>query len=238
MGKADLHVHTYRSPDALSGISAILKRARERQLDVVAITDHDTIEGAKEAKKIAPDFGVDVVIGEEVSTKDGGLIAIFIEEPIKPGSSALETAKEIHRQGGLAIVPHPDNWIAEGIYFKTLFKIFESMDGIELLNGAWFGWLKAKESKKLNNSTFNLAAVGGSDSHLARQVGCAYTAFEGKTQADLYAAIKAKKTAPWGTYWSYGDRFLWLLNSPRIFYKWPALPVITARNMFKRIFIK
>lgn len=237
MGKADLHVHTYHSPDALAGIPAILKKTKERELNVVAITDHDTTKGAEKAKKIAPEFGIEVVMGEEITTKDGDLIALFIRERIKPKRPALETIREVHQQGGLAIVPHPDNWFVGGIPFGTLFKIFENLDGIELLNGGWFGWIKQEETKKLNSSTFNLAAIGSSDSHLAREVGCAHTLFEGKTAADLYSSIKSKSTMAGGTHWAYKDRFLWVVNSPRIFYKSPHLPLVGAYNICKRFFL-
>jgi hypothetical protein len=237
MSKADLHVHTSSSPDALSSLREIFKKAKERKLDLVAITDHDTIKGAKEAQKIAPEFGIEAIVGQEITTKEGDLITLFIEEEIKAGRPAFDTVREIHKQGGLAIVPHPDNWICGGISFRILFKIFNELDGIELLNGSWFGWIKAQESKKLNSSTFNLAAIGGSDSHLAREVGCAYTIFDGKTAADLYSAIRAKKTLTGGTPWAYKDRFFWMLNFPRILYKWPTLPLATASHILKRIFL-
>lgn len=230
-----MHVHSYHSPDALSSLRAILKKAKERELDIVAITDHDTIKGALEAQKMAPELGVQVIVGEEIDSKEGDIIALFIEQSIKSGRPARDTIKEIHQQGGLAVVPHPDNWVPGGIPFRELFKIFQELDGIELLNGGWFGWLKSEESRRLNESTFKLAATGGSDSHLAREVGCAYTNFDGRTTADLYSAIKTKKTLPGGTYWAYKDRLLWLLNSPRIFYKRPMLPVLTLNNMLKRI---
>jgi hypothetical protein len=236
MGRADLHVHTRYSPDAISDIAAVLKKAKERQLNVVAITDHDTIEGAKEAQKIAPYFNVEVVISEEVTVKEGHILALFIKEKIKPGRSALETIKEIHQQGGLAVVPHPDNKVPGGISFNVLFRIFNELDAIELLNGGWFGWLQQEQSIKLNNSTFKLAAVGGSDSHLAGHVGCAYTIFEGKTPLDLYQSIKARKTKPGGSYWSYKDRLLWLLSYPIIFCKAPLSQISYIGEIFKRYF--
>lgn len=231
-----MHVHSHHSPDALSSLRAILKKAKERELDIVAITDHDTIKGALEAQKIAPEFGVQVIVGEEIDAKEGDIIALFIEQSIKSGRPARDTIKEIREQGGLAICPHPDNWVPGGIPFHHIFKIYEYLQGIELLNGGWFGWLKSEESRKLNESTFKLAATGGSDSHLAREVGCAYTNFEGKTPAELYAAILAKSTFPEGGYWTYKDRALFVLNYPRIFYKWPMLPFLTLNNMLKRIF--
>lgn len=210
MGRADLHIHTYYSEDGFSSVAEIFKRAKEKKLDVIAITDHNNIKAIKEAKKISSYFNVGFVAGEEIDVKEGDLIALFIEEEIKEGRSAFDTIREIHQQGGLAIVPHPENWIPGGIKFKDILKIYENLDGIELLNGAWFGWLKSKESRKLNETTFKLAEFGGSDSHLASQVGTAYTNFEGSSVFDLYSSIKNKKTSFGGGYWSYKQRILWL----------------------------
>jgi len=234
-GKADLHVHTYHSTDALSSIRAVLKRAKKQQMDIVAITDHNTIKGAQKAQKIAPEFGIQIVVGEEITTKEGDLIALFIEEKIKSGRLVLETIKEIHRQGGLAIVPHPNNWFLGGISTKVLLKIFDKLDGIELFNGSWTGGIKRKESTKLNELLFDLAPLGGSDAHLARQVGCAYTVFPGKTPDDLYLAIKKKLTLPTGAYWSYKDRLFWLLNFPRIFYRVPQMPFTAFYRVLRKI---
>ena len=136
MGKADLHIHSYYSRDALSDLRAIFKKAKQQKLDIIAITDHDTIRGAKEAQKIAPEFGLEVIIGEEITTKEGDLLALFIQEKILSKKSALETIKEIHSQGGLVIVPHPNNWLSGGIPTKVLLKIFDQLDGIELFNAS------------------------------------------------------------------------------------------------------
>lgn len=232
-----MHVHTHHSPDGVSSIKAVLKKAKERQLDIVAITDHNTLKGALEAKKMAPEFGIEIIVGEEIRAKEGDIIALFIEERIKPGRPATDTIKEIRAQGGLSICPHPDNWVPGGIAFRHIFNIYEHLHGIELLNGGWFGWLKQEQTKKLNETTFNLAAVGGSDSHLARQVGCAWTNFEGKTPSDLYASIQAKTTFPGGAYWTYPDCALLLLNSPRIICKYPKLPLLLVNGALKRIFV-
>jgi len=205
-GKADLHIHSNYSKDALSDLPAILEMAEKKKLNIIAITDHQTIKGAKEGQKMAPQFGLEVIVGEEITTKEGDIIGLFIEEEILPGRSVLNTIKEIHQQGGLAIAPHPDNWFLGGIPLGVLLKIFDQLDGIELFNGSWAGRIKRKENEKLNELLFDLAPLGGSDAHLARQIGCAYTVFPGKTPDDLYAAIREKLTLPAGAHWSYRDR--------------------------------
>ncbi len=236
--RADLHVHSCYSYDSFSPLESILKKAKERELDIIAITDHNTIEGALKAQKIAPEFKIEVIIGEEIDTKEGDIIGLFVKETIKPGKSALETVREIRRQKGLAIAPHPDNWFLGGVSAKNLFKIYNELDGIELLNGSWVGIIGRKKNKKMNKSIFNLASVSGSDAHLVRQVGCAYTFFPGRSKIDLYRAIKEKTTSSGGTVWNYKDRLVWLMNSPRIFCKNPQTPTKFVQRLFKKFLFR
>src|SRR5262245_65524190 len=106
-GRADLHVHTLWS-DGAQRPEEVVAVAAER-VDVVAITDHDEIRGALRARDFArerPELGVDVVVGEEISTLNGHLLGLFLEERVPPGLTALETSGEIHAQGGLAVAAH------------------------------------------------------------------------------------------------------------------------------------
>jgi predicted metal-dependent phosphoesterase TrpH len=107
-GRADLHVHSVWS-DGAQRPDAIV-RACAGRLDVVAITDHDEIQGALEARAFArerADLGVDVVVGEEISTLNGHLLGLYLEERVPPGLPAAETIGRIHAQGGLAVAAHP-----------------------------------------------------------------------------------------------------------------------------------
>ena len=233
--KADLHIHSHYSKDAVSSLRSIFKNAKKKNLGVIAITDHDTIKGAKEAKKMAGEFGIDVIIGEEIKSKEGDIIALFIEEEIESGRPVLHTLREIHKQGGLSIVPHPNNWFLEGISIRNLFKICEELDGIEVLNGSWLGKIGRKTIRILNDTSFQLAPIGSSDAHLASQVGCSYTIFQGRNATDLYFAIKQRRTIPAGKSWTYKDRLLWVINSPRIFYRSPKTLTHGVRVLIKNI---
>src|SRR5215207_1074336 len=105
--KADLHVHTTHS-DGHASVEEVLEHAeRHTELRVIAITDHDTIEGALEARTLAREYGIEVVVGEEVSTADGELLALFIEQRLPPGRPAAETIAAVHEQGGLCVAAHP-----------------------------------------------------------------------------------------------------------------------------------
>lgn len=105
--KADLHVHTTHS-DGHAGVEEVLEHAARRtDLRVIAITDHDIIDGALEARALAQEYGIEVVVGEEVSTADGELLALFVERRVPPGRPAAETIAAVHEQGGLAVAAHP-----------------------------------------------------------------------------------------------------------------------------------
>lgn len=195
-GKADLHIHSNYSHDAFSPVRGILEIADKKNLDLIAITDHDTIKGAEEAKKIESEFRVKVIKGQEVGTKDGHLVAIFIEKFIFPQRPILNTIREIHKQGGLVIVPHPFAPFSLGVSEETIFKIYKEVEGIEVFNGSLMGWIHRGKAKKLNSEIFNLAPIASSDAHVLSQVGMGYTVFNGKSPSDLYFSIKNKLTRP------------------------------------------
>src|SRR5215218_11522871 len=105
--KADIHVHSTHS-DGHAAVEEVLEHAvRRTDLQVIAITDHNTIEGALEARSLAEEYGIEVVVGEEVSTADGELLALFIERRLAPGRPAAETIAAVHEQGGLCVAAHP-----------------------------------------------------------------------------------------------------------------------------------
>src|ERR671919_2208950 len=91
MGLADLHIHTVYSYDGTASVPAVLARAKQVGLDVIAITDHDEIRGALKAFELAPQFGIEVIPGIEITTAKGDLLALFVTEKIRPRQSLLET---------------------------------------------------------------------------------------------------------------------------------------------------
>src|SRR5579864_9474354 len=104
---ADLHMHT-RYSDGRPTVRALLDHiARRTRLQVIAITDHDTIEGALEARALQARYPFEVVVGEEISSREGHILALFLRQHVAPGMSAAETIAAIHEHGGLAIAAHP-----------------------------------------------------------------------------------------------------------------------------------
>ena len=108
VSRADLHIHTMAS-DGTASVSQVLARAEEVGLDLIAITDHDRIDAAQAAQQMAQRNGlrVQVIVGEEISTLQGHLLGLFLQERIRPLRSLRRSIAEIHEQGGIAIVAHP-----------------------------------------------------------------------------------------------------------------------------------
>jgi predicted metal-dependent phosphoesterase TrpH/glycosyltransferase involved in cell wall biosynthesis len=168
----DLHMHTDHSPDCATPVEVLLETAKERGLGAIAITDHNEISGALEAREAAEQIGgVKVIVAEEVKTaSEGEVIGLFLEEKIERGMSMAETIAEIRRQGGLVYVPHPFDRFHSVPDYEHLLKIVEEIDILEVFN------------PRIALSSFNEEAVrfarkysivpgAGSDSHVAQGLG-------------------------------------------------------------------
>jgi predicted metal-dependent phosphoesterase TrpH len=205
MGKADTHVHTkysglhrmgvLRFPESVSEPKDVIERARSAGMDVVCITDHNSIAGARKAKALGKDLqGIEVVMGEEVSTADGEVIGLFLEEEIPAKLSAVETIERIRSQDGLVIAPHPFSLHCPclGEQINTL-----DVDGIEVLNGGHIdNYANPAAERAAEGGKF--ARMGGSDSHYLKTIGLTYTNFSGSTAEELRKDILAKRTTAGG----------------------------------------
>jgi predicted metal-dependent phosphoesterase TrpH len=196
-GRADLHIHTLAS-DGVSGVEEILAFAVEQtQLDVIAIADHERVDAAHAARAIARarDLPLEVVVGEEVSTRGGHLLALFIEEAIPPLRSLRESIGLIHEQGGLAIPAHPlfpYPMCAQAWTLRSLLDANDRRvrpDALEAFNPTTFG-------RPVHRRVVAFAA----DAHEAAAVGTGWTTFAGRTAEDLRAAILAGASGWHGTF--------------------------------------
>jgi predicted metal-dependent phosphoesterase TrpH len=201
LGRADLHIHTLAS-DGTSGIEEILAHAVDVMgLDVIAITDHERIDAALAARALAGSRGlpIEVIVGEEVSTRGGHLLALFIEEPVRPWRSLRATIGAIHDQGGLAIPAHPlvpYPLCAQGFALRRLLADPDPSfhpDGLETFNPTALGrpWHRRVVAFAAEH---DLAAIGNSDAHAASAVGSGHTTFPGRTAEDLRQAIVERWT--------------------------------------------
>jgi predicted metal-dependent phosphoesterase TrpH len=208
-GLADLHMHTTAS-DGLGTVEQVLTFAQQRtNLDVIAITDHDTIEGALRARDLVAsgNYRFELVVGEEISTREGHLLALYIERPIAPGLSIERSIDLVHDQGGLAIVAHPFNRVfrhsvQKSVMDRLLRQPHVHPDGIETLNGSFAGIGSSQLAMTYSRRLYRWAETGGSDAHTLSAIGCARTRFAGRTAADLRTALEARSTAPLGGYWA------------------------------------
>jgi predicted metal-dependent phosphoesterase TrpH len=206
-GRADLHIHTLAS-DGVDGIETILEHvASAGSLDVIAIADHERIDGAVAARALARarDLPFEVVVAEEVSTRDGHLLALFVEERLRPWRAMATTIGEVHEQGGIAIVAHPLFPYPLCAQAWTLKRLLGSKDArvrpdaIEAFNPTTFGKFVHRRVVAFAAEA-GVPVVGSSDAHQAAAVGLGWTTFPGSSAADVRAAILEGRTGWHGSF--------------------------------------
>ncbi len=200
MGIADLHIHSVYSWDGTCTVSAILKHVADHtNLDVIAITDHDAIDGAFEAVQIAPAYGIEVIPGCEISTSEGHLLAYYIYKAIPPGLSLIETLLLIGEQGGIAVAAHPQAFGMKSLTFSSILnallhpKTNKILVGVESLNAGIFypkSNTYARDFTRMNA----VAEVGNSDSHILHTIGDGMTLYPGSSAHDLRWALENHRT--------------------------------------------
>jgi hypothetical protein len=169
--EVDLHMHTDHSHDCATPVEVLLATAREQGLGAIAVTDHNEISGALEARAQADAAGVKVIVGEEVKTAgQGEVIGLFIEEKIPRGLSLAETVAEIKRQGGLVYVPHPFDRMHSVPDYEHLLTILDDVDAIEVFNPRVAIGAFNEEASRFA-AKYRIPAGAGSDSHVAQGLG-------------------------------------------------------------------
>jgi len=208
LGRADIHMHSTYS-DGIASVEQILRHVQHRtNLAVMALTDHDTIEGALRARDLLmrSHYRFDFIVGEEISTLDGHLLALYIENHIRPGLSMERSIDLVHEQGGLAIVAHPMNRVfRHSCQREVLDRIAWSndtwLDGIETWNASFCGIYANRVAMSANRRVYGWPELGNSDAHTLSAIGSGCTWFEGSTALDLRASIESGQTAPGGKLW-------------------------------------
>ncbi len=193
----DLHCHTSASFDSLASPESVVRAASTRGLTHLAITDHDRIDGALRAREAAPS-GLTVIVGEEIKTADGDLIALFLDRAIAPGSTARDTIAEVRAQGGLVGIPHPfDRFRGSLLKDPRLEAIAPLVDWVEAHNARIVGG-SGNEQAAAFALEMGLPGVAVSDAHSVMEVGVAYTTLEGNpsTAEGLMAALTNVSLVP------------------------------------------
>ena len=170
--RVDTHTHCEASPDSRTTVAEQARGVRAAGIDVVCATDHNTIDGGLRLRELADGFRV--VIGEEISSRDGEIIGLFLDRAVPRDLSGEETIERIHDQGGLAIVPHPFS-INRRYHMRrmSLDRLRPQIDALEIFN--------AREAIFLNNrsaaayaKTHDMVGTAGSDAHRASEIGRAF----------------------------------------------------------------
>jgi glycosyltransferase involved in cell wall biosynthesis len=167
----DLHMHTDHSSDCATPVEVLLATARAQGLGAIAVTDHNEVSGAFEAQAKAADYGVKVIVAEEVKTAtQGEVIGLFLKEKIPRGMSLVETVTEIRRQGGVVYVPHPFDRMHSVPDYEHLLAIVDEIDAIEVYNPRVAIGSFNEEAARFA-AKYRIPAGAGSDAHVAQGLG-------------------------------------------------------------------
>ena len=193
----DLHCHTWYSPCSNLNPKLILKLAKKRGLNGIAITDHNEIKAAYQISKLNKDKDFEVVIASELSVNGGHITALYVNEVPKK-LDFFSVVDSVKAQGGLLILAHPYDLTRKHFNSKFIKENRKYFDGIEVFNSREIFNIFNNKALQTKNE-LGVAAVGGSDSHFSFEVGRTKTFFED----DLYKSIKRRKTSVVGNN-SYG----------------------------------
>ena len=197
--KVEFHCHTSASKDSLTTPADLVRAARRRGLDRVVVTDHNSIEGAKAAQALDPEL---IIVGEEIMTTKGEILAAFVTEEIPAGLTPLETIRRLKEQGAFISVSHPfDEWRKGGWKEADLLEIILFVDAIEVFNSRCMD-PNFNHRAKAFAEKHNLAGTVGSDAHGVIELGRSVVMLDPFTGPDgmrnvIRNAKYKTKLSPW-----------------------------------------
>ena len=168
MLKVEFHSHTYASKDSLTRPAELIAAARRRGLDRLVITDHNTIVGARAAQKLDPEL---IIVGEEIMTTQGEILAAFVTEEIPRGLTPIETIQRLREQGAFISVSHPFDRLRSGGWRENdLIEIIPLVDAIEVYNSRCMNPGFNRDARRFAEK-HSIAGTVGSDAHAVFEVG-------------------------------------------------------------------
>lgn len=182
--KIDLHLHTCVSKDGALHPTEVIRIAKQKGLDRICITDHNKIEGALLAQQLDPEF---VIVGEEIKTTHGEILAFFVQEWVPPRLSPEETLQRLRQQGAVISVSHPFDLHRPHWSPDILTALAPQLDAIEGLNARTIN-PEYNEKAIAFATAHGLAITAGSDAHSGMEIGAAYLEMPGFSTADEFRA--------------------------------------------------
>ena len=197
MLKMDSHIHSEYSPDSSSKIDDILKVAKKENIDVIAISDHNTVDGTSEVLRKTRNTDILAIPSIEISSTQGHILGFGCEENIPRDLTPEDTIDRIHDLGGLAIIPHPYCFYRHGLLHKTDYKKLK-IDAIETKNARFIVGYCNWKAKKLSKNE-HITELGASDAHYYKFVGDCYSMVDSEQDIDsILKAIKKGNTESHG----------------------------------------
>ena len=197
MYKMDSHIHSEYSPDSKSKLEDIFNEAKRRNIDIIAISDHNTVDGSKEARRLTKNDDLLVIPSIEISSLEGHILGFGCEEKIDRDLPAAETIDLIHDQSALAIIPHPYCFYRHGLLCKADYKDLK-IDAIETKNARFIVGYCNNKAKNLSKNE-NLPSLGASDAHYFKFVGDCYSKIDCEKDIDsVLKSIKKGKVEAFG----------------------------------------
>ncbi len=201
MWKVDLHSHTIYSKDCLTQTAHLIEQARRLGLNKVAVTEHNRLDGALVAKAMAPDL---VIVGEEIMTTHGELIAYFVKEEVPRGLSPAETIARLRDQGAVISIPHPlDTLRRSAMGLANVMTVIDQVDALEILNARCVRGRDNLAAAALATAHGKLVTAG-SDAHIPAELGQCYLEippFEDNAESFLSALRDAKVGGQISAFW-------------------------------------
>jgi len=171
--RVDLHLHSNFSHDGQSSLEELIRRCAEIGLDRIALTDHNTIDGARELARLAPEL---TIVGEEAKTREGEVIGLFITRRMPPFLPPEDVMDLVHDMGGLTYIPHPFDRHRANFRAERIVELADRIDIIETYNA----WCEPAENQAATRFAADLGKVGatGSDAHAASELGRSWMEIE------------------------------------------------------------
>lgn len=184
----DLHIHS-RYSDGRASVEEILRVARRKGLDGIAVTDHNTLDGSMAALRIARSRYPEMIVvrGVEIDTSEGHLIVLGVDEMPASGKTPEETIEEAHDLGGIAVLPHPYH------LFRHSIGRIPPVDAVEVCNSKYILGISNLRAR-MEARRLSIPMVAGSDAHLAETVGLGVTIVEAASEDDVLAEITNSRT--------------------------------------------